>query len=80
MSPRAHLALRLSAVLLVVGAACWPRSRGAQSAAELPSPRLASAARAETTAAKLVSTRAETAAAKLVVAQAEPPDPTDENR
>ncbi|CAN5925611.1 hypothetical protein BH11MYX4_BH11MYX4_46920 [soil metagenome] len=63
----------MAAVLLLVGAACWPRSRGAQSAAEL-APGAASAratARAETTAAKLISAPG---TAKLVVAAADQAD------
>ncbi len=80
MSPRAHFSLRMLALLLVVGAACWPRSRGAQSAAELAQSTRAATrsrtttSRALTTAAKLVSAPG---TAKLVVAEVDESDLTN---
>jgi hypothetical protein len=68
------------ALLLVVGAACWPRARGAQSAAELAqTTRSATRTRTAgtrpvTTAAKLVSAPG---TAKLVVAEADESDLTN---
>jgi hypothetical protein len=67
------------AVLLLLAAACWPRSRGAQSAAELAqtartTTTRTTAARSVTTAAKLVSAPG---TAKLVVAEADPSDLTN---
>lgn len=63
------------ALLLLLVAACWPRSRGAQSAAELAhATRAATTARPLTTAAKLVSMPG---TAKLVVAEADQSDLTN---
>ena len=79
MSPRSHSGLRMVALLLLLVAACWPRPRGAQSAAELAHATRAAttrttAARPLTTAAKLVSTPG---SAKLVVAEADQSDLTN---
>lgn len=73
MSPRAHLGLRMLALLLLAGAAFWPRSRGALSAAELAvggraSTTRTTAAHAETTAARLVRAPGK---AKIEVAEAD---------
>ena len=78
MSPRSHFSLRMVAVLLLLVAACWPRTRGARSAAELAQltrteTTRPTAARSVTTAAKLVSAPG---TAKLVVAEAELADLT----
>jgi len=65
MSRRSHRSLRLGALALLAAVAIWPRARAGMSATELDSASRASArgavsthsvgARAETTAAKLVS-------------------------
>jgi hypothetical protein len=70
MSRRSHRSLRLGALALLAAVAIWPRARAGMSAAEVdrasrgPTPSVA--ARAETTAAKLVSPPR---TAKLTVAQ-----------
>jgi hypothetical protein len=72
MSRRSHHSLRLGALALLAVMAIWPRTKGSSSAAELAAGARASstthsvAARAETTAAKLVSPPR---TAKLTVAQ-----------
>jgi hypothetical protein len=83
MSRRSHRSLRLGALALLAVMAIWPRSRAGASAAELDSAArsggrgastthsVGGAARAETTAAKLVSPPR---TAKLTVAQTNPAD------
>jgi hypothetical protein len=72
MSRRSHHSLRLGALALLAVMAIWPRTKAAGTAAELSAATRASstthsvAARAETTAAKLVSPPR---TAKLTVAQ-----------
>lgn len=72
MSRRSHHSLRLGALALLAVMAIWPRTKAATTAAELNAAGRASstthsvAARAETTAAKLVSPPR---TAKLTVAQ-----------
>ena len=70
MSSRTHLWLRISAVVLLVGVAMWPRAKAGTTAAELAAIRATHgvAARAETTAAKLISPPRTT---KMVVADAD---------
>jgi len=81
MSPRTHLCLRIGAIVLLMGAAIWPRSRGVLSADELTRTNRAATvhARAATThmrtaSAKLISAPG---SAKLVVATAEDSDLTN---
>lgn len=80
MSPRAHLSLRIGALALLAAAAIWPRARGGMAAEELsPSARetatsRATAAHAETAAAKLLSAPGR---AKLIVAEADNSDLTN---
>jgi hypothetical protein len=80
MTARTHLGLRLGALALLAFAAMWPRTRTGVSGAELnrgghdAHPAHAVAARAETTAAKLVSTPR---TAKVLVAQAGDSLPSD---
>jgi hypothetical protein len=72
MSRRSHHSLRLGALALLAVMAIWPRTKGASTAADLAAAARAAstthsvAARAETTAAKLVSPPR---TAKLTVAQ-----------
>ncbi len=72
MSRRSHHSLRLGALALLAVMAIWPRTKGSNGAAELAAASRASstthsvAARAETTAARLVSPPR---TAKLTVAQ-----------
>lgn len=74
MSPRAHLSLRIGALVLLVCAAIWPRARGGMTAEALSrSAREAATARTtaaypETAAARLVSAPG---SAKVVVAVAD---------
>ncbi len=67
MSPHSHLSLRIGALVLLTCVTLWPRPRGEATADELARSAQANAARAETTAAKLVSAPH----AKLVVAEAD---------
>lgn len=63
MAPRSHLGLRIGAIVLLMGAAFWPRGRGAQSADELTR-----TSRPATVHARAATTHARTASAKLVSA------------
>ena len=80
MSPRSHLSLRIGALALLACAAIWPRARGGMTADELSragrptATARATAARAQTTAARLVSAPGR---AKLVVAAADESDLTN---
>jgi len=65
MSRRSHRSLRLGALALLVAAAVWPRAKAGMSAAELA--RSSHGSARSTVATHSVAARAETTAAKLVL-------------